>query len=107
MSIRVVGTPASIYRGAQRHRGKTTHMTKIMIDEGYRPSDDEPFMNERQREYFRRKLVRWKHDILREGQEHLAALKSENENPPDLREKTSPEMDRAIEHRVRNRKRKF
>ena len=42
-------------------------MSKILIDEAYRPKEDEPFMNERQREYFRRKLIKWKGDILRGG----------------------------------------
>ena len=51
-------------------------MSKIMIDEGYRPTDEEPFMNERQREYFRRKLIKWKGDILREAQETLATLRA-------------------------------
>jgi DnaK suppressor protein len=82
-------------------------MTKIMIDEGYRPSDDEPFMNERQREYFRRKLIRWKHEILKEAQDTLAALQSENENHPDLADRASSETDRAIELRARDRQRKL
>ena len=82
-------------------------MTKIMIDEGYRPSDEEPFMNERQREYFRRKLIRWKHEILKEAQETLAALQSENENHPDLADRASSETDRAIELRARDRQRKL
>src|SRR5215207_9514886 len=82
-------------------------MTDIVIDEGYRPTEDEPFMNERQREYFRRKLVRWKHDILREAQETLAALQSENENHPDLADRASSETDRAIELRARDRQRKL
>ncbi|HEV2605667.1 MAG TPA: RNA polymerase-binding protein DksA [Microvirga sp.] len=82
-------------------------MTKIMIDEGYRPSDDEPFMNDRQREYFRRKLIRWKGEILREAQETLATLQSENENHPDLADRASSETDRAIELRARDRQRKL
>jgi DnaK suppressor protein len=82
-------------------------MSKIFIDEGYRPSDDEPFMNERQREYFRRKLVKWKHEILREAQETLVALQSENENHPDLADRASSETDRAIELRARDRQRKL
>src|ERR671917_2731215 len=82
-------------------------MTKIMIDEGYRPSDDEPFMNERQREYFRRKLIRWKGEILREAQETLAHLQAENENHPDLADRASSENDRAIELRARDRQRKL
>jgi len=82
-------------------------MSKITIDEGYRPSDDEPFMNERQREYFRRKLIKWKNDILREAQETLATLQSENENHPDLADRASSETDRAIELRARDRQRKL
>jgi DnaK suppressor protein len=82
-------------------------MTKIMIDEGYRPSDDEPFMNDRQREYFRRKLIRWKGEILREAQGTLATLQSENENHPDLADRASSETDRAIELRARDRQRKL
>jgi len=82
-------------------------MTKIMIDEGYRPSEDEPFMNERQREYFRRKLVRWKGEILREAQETLATLQNENENHPDIADRASSETDRAIEPRARDRQRKL
>jgi DnaK suppressor protein len=82
-------------------------MTNTVIDEGYRPTDDEPFMNERQREYFRRKLIRWKGDILREAQETLATLQSENENHPDLADRASSETDRAIELRARDRQRKL
>ena len=82
-------------------------MTESVIDEGYRPAEDEPFMNERQREYFRRKLIRWKHDILKEAQETLATLQSENENHPDLADRASSETDRAIELRARDRQRKL
>src|SRR5215210_7695980 len=87
--------------------GKRPTMTKIMIDEGYRPSEDESFMNERQREYFRRKLVRWKGEILREAQETLATLQNENENHPDIADRASSETDRAIELRARDRQRKL
>jgi len=82
-------------------------MSKITIDEGYRPTDDEPFMNERQREYFRRKLLQWKADIIRESSETLATLQSENENHPDLADRASSETDRAIELRARDRQRKL
>ncbi|MBJ6127783.1 RNA polymerase-binding protein DksA [Microvirga splendida] len=82
-------------------------MTENVVDEGYRPTEDEPFMNERQREYFRRKLIRWKHDILKEAQETLATLQSENENHPDLADRASSETDRAIELRARDRQRKL
>jgi DnaK suppressor protein len=78
-----------------------------MIDEAYRPSEEEPFMNDRQREYFRRKLVTWKEEILRESRETLAALQSENENHPDIADRASSETDRAIELRARDRQRKL
>jgi len=96
------------YIGAARFIGEERlNMTDIVIDEGYRPTEDEPFMNERQREYFRRKLIRWKHDILKEAQETLATLQSENENHPDLADRASSETDRAIELRARDRQRKL
>src|SRR3712207_4506084 len=79
----------------------------VKIDEAYRPSDEEPFMNERQREYFRRKLIKWKGEILREAQETLATLQKENENHPDLADRASSETDRAIELRARDRQRKL
>ncbi|MBE7219371.1 MAG: RNA polymerase-binding protein DksA [Caulobacteraceae bacterium] len=78
-----------------------------MIDEAYRPSDDEPFMNDRQRDYFRRKLIQWREDLLRESRDTLAALQSENENHPDLADRASSETDRAIELRARDRQRKL
>src|SRR5262249_3933726 len=73
----------------------------------YRPSDKEPFMNERQREYFRQKLLVWKEEILKEAKETLAHLQSENENHPDLPDRASSETDRAIELRARDRQRKL
>jgi DnaK suppressor protein len=82
-------------------------MKKISIDEKYRPSEEEPFMNERQKEYFRRKLTHWKHEILREAQNTLVALQTENENHPDLADRASSETDRAIELRARDRQRKL
>lgn len=82
-------------------------MNASIIDDNYRPSEDEPFMNERQREYFRRKLIQWRDDILRESRETLAALQNENENHPDLADRASSETDRAIELRARDRQRKL
>jgi RNA polymerase-binding transcription factor len=73
----------------------------------YRPSDKEPFMNERQREYFRERLLVWKEDILREARETLQHLQDENQNHPDLTDRASSETDRAIELRARDRQRKL
>ena len=75
--------------------------------DNYRPSDDEPFMNDRQKEYFRRKLQRWKDEILQEARETLAALQTENENHADIADRASSETDRAIELRARDRQRKL
>jgi DnaK suppressor protein len=76
-------------------------------DEEYRPSEDEPFMNERQLEYFRNKLLDWKEDILRESRETVTHLQSETENHPDLADRASSETDRALELRTRDRQRKL
>lgn len=73
----------------------------------YRPSDDEPFMNPRQREYFRQKLERWKEEILRESRETLENLQEESQNHPDMADRASSESDRALELRTRDRQRKL
>ena len=73
----------------------------------YRPTDKEPFMNERQRDYFRAKLLSWREDILRETRETLQHLQDENQNHPDLADRASSETDRAIELRARDRQRKL
>ena len=78
-----------------------------LSEKTYRPTDKEPFMNDRQREYFREKLFAWKEDILKEAKETLAHLQAENENHPDLADRASSETDRAIELRARDRQRKL
>jgi DnaK suppressor protein len=73
----------------------------------YRPSEDEEFMNDRQQEYFKEKLLLWKEEILRESRETLTHLQSETENHPDLADRASSETDRALELRTRDRQRKL
>ena len=73
----------------------------------YRPSEDEEFMNERQLEYFKQKLLNWKEDILRESRETLAHLQTETENHPVLADRATSETDRALELRTRDRQRKL
>ena len=77
------------------------------LDEVYVPSESEPFMNERQRGYFRDKLLKWKQDILRESKETLLALQDDTANHPDIADRASSETDRAIELRARDRQRKL
>jgi DnaK suppressor protein len=73
----------------------------------YRPTEKEPFMNDRQKEYFRLKLLSWKDEILKESKLTLQALQEENVNHPDLADRASSETDRAIELRARDRQRKL
>src|SRR5271168_3456089 len=77
------------------------------FDKIYRPTDREPFMSERQREYFRLKLLDWREDILKEAKETLQHLQDESQNHPDLADRASSETDRAIELRARDRQRKL
>lgn len=81
-------------------------MNALVVDE-YVPSEDEPFMNDRQRSYFRAKLVTWKSDILREARETLEILQRENANQADFADRASSETDRSIELRARDRQRKL
>jgi len=82
-------------------------MTAVEVEEDYKPREDEPFMNERQREYFRNKLLNWKEDILKESRETLAHLQDDNNILPDLADRASTETDRSLELRTRDRQRKL
>jgi len=73
----------------------------------YRPSEAEPFMNPRMREYFRQKLLRWREEILHEADETIAALQSESLAVSDLADRAAAETDRSIELRARDRQRKL
>jgi DnaK suppressor protein len=79
----------------------------LELPPNYRPSDDEPFMNERQREYFRRRLVQWKDDIIRESKETLQNLAADSIAHADLADRASSEAERANELRARDRQRKL
>ncbi|MBX9617951.1 MAG: RNA polymerase-binding protein DksA [Hyphomicrobiales bacterium] len=79
----------------------------VTLDPSYRPSDKEPFMNERQLAYFRQKLEDWKEELLRESRDTLQNLQDETLNLPDLADRASSETDRAIELRARDRQRKL
>lgn len=73
----------------------------------YRPSEDEPFMNERQREFFRKKLLAWKDEILEESRGTIATLQQDTVNEADLADRATSETDRALELRTRDRQRKL
>ena len=80
---------------------------EVELDPDYRPSDDEPFMNERQRAYFRVKLKTWKEDIIRQTRETLAGLHEDSTQHADLADRATSETDRALELRARDRQRKL
>jgi DnaK suppressor protein len=125
----IVGNRPALYKVAREQGGSPKHGVAMRSDKNkngavalldknggvalleknknYRPSDKEPFMNERQREYFRDKLLLWKDDILKEAKETLQHLQDENQNHPDLADRASSETDRAIELRARDRQRKL
>jgi DnaK suppressor protein len=81
--------------------------SSIVLPPDYRPSEDEPFMNERQRMYFRQKLVAWKEEIIRQTKETLAGLHEESTQHADLADRATSETDRALELRARDRQRKL
>lgn len=80
---------------------------ETFLPDDYRPAEDEPFMNDRQLEYFRRKLLAWKADLLDDSKTTLMGLQDSTRNIPDLADRASEETDRALELRTRDRQRKL
>ncbi|MDO5621328.1 MAG: RNA polymerase-binding protein DksA [Paracoccus sp. (in: a-proteobacteria)] len=81
--------------------------SQTFLPEDYRPAEDEPFMNDKQLEYFRRKLEIWKAELLEQSAETLEGLQDSARNVPDLADRASEETDRALELRTRDRQRKL
>ena len=77
------------------------------IPDSYTPAEGEPFMNERQVEYFRRKLLDWKNDLMSDSKETIEGLQDGTRNIPDIADRASEETDRALELRTRDRQRKL
>ncbi|MFP4450484.1 MAG: RNA polymerase-binding protein DksA [Rhodosalinus sp.] len=80
---------------------------ETFLPEHYRPAEDEPFMNERQLEYFRRKLLAWKAELLAESKETIEGLQHSSRNIPGVADRAGEETDRALELRTRDRQRKL
>jgi DnaK suppressor protein len=79
----------------------------VELPNGYKPSYDEPFMNPKQLEYFKRKLLAWKEDILKESKETLQHLQEDSRKEPDIADRASSETDWSVELRTRDRQRKL
>ncbi|MHC0052685.1 RNA polymerase-binding protein DksA [Actibacterium sp. D379-3] len=80
---------------------------EIFLPDDYRPAEDEPFMNERQLEYFRRKLLALKAELMDESKLTIEGLQDGTRNIPDIADRASEETDRALELRIRDRQRKL
>ncbi len=80
---------------------------ETFLPDDYRPAEDEPFMNERQLEYFRRKLLTWKAELLAGSKDTIEGLQDSTRNIPDVADRASEETDRALELRTRDRQRKL
>ncbi len=79
----------------------------VTLPPDYRPSEDEPFMNETMKEYFRQKLLNWRAELLRDSDETLQHLQEGGLQEPDIADRASAETDRALELRTRDRERKL
>lgn len=80
---------------------------EIFLPDDYRPAETEPFMNDRQLEYFRRKLINWKQELMSQSAETIEGLQESGRNVPDIADRASEETDRALELRTRDRQRKL
>lgn len=80
---------------------------EVILSDDYRPTEDEEFMNERQLEYFRQKLLDWKADLLDDSKSTIEELQQTTRNIPDIADRASEETDRALELRTRDRQRKL
>ena len=101
------GKPSAKSKVAGKRMTARAKSSSIVLPPNYRPSEDEPFMNERQRMYFRQKLVTWKEEIIRQTKETLAGLHEESTQHADLADRATSETDRALELRARDRQRKL
>jgi DnaK suppressor protein len=101
------GKPTAKGKVAGKRMTARAKASSIVLPPGYRPSEDEPFMNERQRMYFRQKLLAWKDEIIRQTRETLAGLHEESTQHADLADRATSETDRALELRARDRQRKL
>ena len=77
------------------------------LPKDYTPSEKEPFMNAKQKEFFKRKLLAWRGDIIQETKETLNNLQKEVVNFSDIADRASSETDRSLELRARDRQRKL
>lgn len=93
--------------GTNKKMAPRVKIADIVLPAGYKPSDNEPFMNDMHKAYFRRRLLDWKDEILRQTRETLAILHEDSTQHADLADRATSETDRATELRTRDRQRKL
>ncbi len=93
--------------GGAKKMAARAKVSDIVLPPGYVPSESEPFMNEMHRAYFRKRLIEWKDEILRQTRETLAILHEDSTQHADLADRATSETDRATELRTRDRQRKL
>ncbi len=98
-----VGAP----KDAPKSKKAQATSSAIVLTDDYRPAENEPFMNERHKLYFRRKLMDWKEDIIRQTRETVLGLNEETSQFADITDRATSETDRALELRARDRQRKL
>jgi len=98
------GELAEMVSGAN---GESDMKAETFLPDDYRPAENELFMNDRQIEYFRRKLLNWKADLMEDSRDTVAGMKDQTRNIPDIADRASEETDRSIELRTRDRQRKL
>ena len=99
--------PPKKSEGMKKKMAARVKVSDIVLPPNYRPSEDEPFMSEMHRAYFRKRLIEWKDDILRQTRETLAILHEDSTQHADLADRATSETDRATELRTRDRQRKL
>jgi DnaK suppressor protein len=85
----------------------TKMKAETFLPEDYRPAETEPFMNDMHVEYFRRKLLNWRGELLEGSRDTVAGMKDQTRSIPDVADRASEETDRSLELRTRDRQRKL
>jgi DnaK suppressor protein len=99
--------PSKKLEGTNKKMAPRVKIADIVLPPGYKPSDDELFMNDMHKAYFRKRLLEWKDEILRQTRETLAILHEDSTQHADLADRATSETDRATELRTRDRQRKL
>lgn len=102
-----IGSASEMVSGNDVAEKEPGPLDDIVLPPDYRPSPEEPFMNDRQLVYFRAKLIAWKESIHKESKETLQTLQAESLREPDVTDRASNETDWSIELRTRDRQRKL